>query len=49
MKLETRTRKKTDLSESAQEFLRSETSLKLEYELYDFVKNRLKLLKRELL
>ena len=49
MKFETRTRMKTDPSDSAREFLRSETSLKLEYELYYFVKGQLQQLKRELL
>ena len=50
MKFETSTQMKTDSSDSAREFLwRRKEKLKLEYELYNFVKGRLQQLKHELL
>ena len=49
IKYETQTREKKEPSEAAKNFLRSETSLKLEYELYRFVQRQFMQLKRELL
>nr|XP_002130122.1 uronyl 2-sulfotransferase-like [Ciona intestinalis] len=45
MKHETHTRNKRETSEAARDFLKSETSLKLEYDLYEFVKSELENLK----
>jgi len=49
IKSETQTRDKKEPSEAAKNFLKSETSLKLEYELYLFVQRHMMQLKRELL
>uniref|UniRef100_H2ZJG2 Sulfotransferase n=1 Tax=Ciona savignyi TaxID=51511 RepID=H2ZJG2_CIOSA len=45
MKHETHTRNKKDTSTAARDFLKSETSLKLEYDLYEFVKSEMENLK----
>jgi len=49
MKHETSTRNKIPTSQASKAFLKEHTSLKLEYELYEFVRNTLKQLQRTFL